>query len=40
MFKTHIRCGTPVTYDTVSPGYLAVCPSCDEDLYEFETGEN
>lgn len=31
------RCGTPVSYDDVSPGYFAVCPEHDEDLYLIET---
>lgn len=31
------RCLTPVTLDEVSDGYFAVCPSHDEDLYQFET---
>ena len=35
--RKHIRCGTPVITDTVSEGYVYVCPECDEDLYTIET---
>lgn len=31
------RCDTPVIYSEVSAGYSCACPSCDEDLYLFET---
>ena len=31
------RCETPVVYTNISPGYFAVCPEHDEDLYMFET---
>jgi hypothetical protein len=30
------RCDTPVEFDEVSPGYWAVCPSHDEDLFMIE----
>ena len=30
------RCDTPVVYYGVSPGYSAVCPEHDEDLYLVE----
>jgi hypothetical protein len=36
--RIHNRCGRLVIYTTLSDGYSAVCPSCDEDLYLFETG--
>lgn len=39
MIKVHDRCGTPVSYETVSPGYTAECLECDEDLYSFEIEE-
>jgi uncharacterized paraquat-inducible protein A len=39
MTTLHNRCGAPVTYTTVSSGYSAECPKCDEDLYKFETHE-
>ena len=32
----HFRCGTDVSFEDVSDGYFAQCPSCDEDLYSFE----
>lgn len=32
----HIRCGARVSDLNVTPGYFAVCPKCDEDLYSFE----
>lgn len=34
----HQRCGRTVSYDQqeVTPGYVAACPSCDEDLFSFE----
>jgi hypothetical protein len=31
------RCNTPVVFKDVSPGYYAVCPEHDEDLYQMET---
>jgi hypothetical protein len=31
------RCETPVVFKDVSPGYFAVCPNHDEDLYQMET---
>lgn len=31
------RCDTKVSFDEVSDGYYAVCPTHDEDLYQFET---
>jgi hypothetical protein len=34
---THLRCGNAVSFEKVSDGYYAQCPSCDEDLYSFET---
>ena len=30
------RCDTPVSFDDVSPGYWAVCPKHDEDLFMIE----
>lgn len=30
------KCGTPVVFENVSPGYQAVCPKEDEDLFSFE----
>jgi hypothetical protein len=36
-YKVCVRCKTPVIYTSVSPGYYAVCPEHDEDLYTFET---
>jgi hypothetical protein len=35
--RFHNRCGKSVIYTTISDGYFAVCPQCDEDLYSFET---
>lgn len=32
----HFRCHTTVSFQEVSDGYYAQCPSCDEDLYSFE----
>ena len=37
--KVCSRCDTPVIYEDVSQGYYAVCPTHDEDLYQFETKE-
>lgn len=34
-----VRCGTFVVYTDVTPGYYAVCPKHDEDLYQFEVKE-
>ena len=34
--KCH-KCNTIVKYDKVSPDYFCYCPTCDEDLYKFET---
>ena len=36
-YKVCVRCKTPVIYTSVSPGYYAVCPEHEEDLYSFET---
>ena len=33
------RCDTVVVFIDVTPGYYAVCPRHDEDLYQFETYE-
>jgi len=33
------RCATVVTFKDVTPGYFAVCPEHDEDLFTFETVE-
>jgi hypothetical protein len=33
------RCDTAVTYEAVSSGYFCVCPTHEEDLYQFETYE-
>jgi hypothetical protein len=30
------RCNTPVSFDEVSPGYWAVCPEHNEDLFMIE----
>lgn len=30
------RCGSVVSFEDVSPGYYAVCPEHDEDLYKME----
>jgi hypothetical protein len=30
------RCETPVMFEDISPGYWAVCPEHDEDLYSIE----
>ena len=37
----HRRCNEQVSFDQreITPGYWAVCPSCDEDLDRFETYE-
>jgi hypothetical protein len=32
----HFRCGAVISFDNVSDGYFAQCPSCDEDLFSFE----
>jgi uncharacterized paraquat-inducible protein A len=40
MIKTHDRCGTEISFKNVSKNYYAQCPNCDEDLYEFEIGDN
>jgi len=34
--RNHFRCNTPVSFEQVSDGYYAQCPSCDEDLFSFE----
>lgn len=34
-----VRCGTQVSFENVSEGYYAVCPSHDEDLYKIEVEE-
>ena len=34
--KIHNRCGTSISFEDVSAGYYAQCPTCDEDLYSFE----
>jgi hypothetical protein len=34
-----VRCGTFVVYGNVTPGYYAVCPKHDEDLFQFEVKE-
>lgn len=34
--KVCSRCKTPVIYQNISPGYFAVCPEHEEDLYTFE----
>jgi hypothetical protein len=39
MTKTHTRCGEAISFDEVAAGYYAQCPTCDEDLYSFETEE-
>ena len=36
MTKTHTRCGEQVSFNDVSAGYYAQCPSCDEDVFYFE----
>ena len=37
--STHPRCGKAVSFEQVSEGYYAQCPSCDEDLFSFEVEE-
>lgn len=37
MIRVCARCGTPVSYATVSAGYACVCPAHDEDLELYET---
>lgn len=32
----HKRCGNPVSFEQVTTGYFAQCPTCDEDLFSFE----
>jgi uncharacterized paraquat-inducible protein A len=32
----HDRCDTVVSFEQVSEGYYAQCPTCDEDLFSFE----
>ena len=34
--KTHNRCGDVISFNDVSEGYYAQCPTCDEDLFSFE----
>jgi hypothetical protein len=34
--KKHFRCGTIASFEDVSDGYFAQCPSCDEDVFSFE----
>ena len=36
MSKLHTRCGEAISFDEVTAGYYAQCPTCDEDLYSFE----
>ena len=33
---THTRCGEVISFDEVTKGYYAQCPTCDEDLFSFE----
>ena len=40
MSKIHNRCGNLISFNDVSEGYYAQCPSCDEDLYSFEVEES
>jgi hypothetical protein len=35
-YEVCARCKTPVMYIDISPGYYAVCPEHEEDLYSFE----
>ena len=34
--SNHFRCNDTVSFEDVSKGYYAQCPSCDEDLFSFE----
>lgn len=36
MAEYHYRCGAAVSFEAVSDGYYAQCPTCDEDVYKFE----
>jgi hypothetical protein len=38
--SNHFRCDTNVSFEEVTPGYYAQCPSCDEDLFSFELVKN
>lgn len=41
MKQLHNRCDTQVNFDEreIRPGYWAVCPTCDKDVYRFDTYE-
>ena len=32
----HARCGEIISFNDVTKGYYAQCPTCDEDLFSFE----
>jgi hypothetical protein len=34
--SNHFRCGSAISFEDVSDGYFAQCPSCDEDVFSFE----
>ncbi|WP_063664297.1 hypothetical protein [Aliivibrio fischeri] len=35
----HDRCHEPVSFDSISKGYIAFCTHCDEDLLSFEVSK-
>lgn len=36
---THKKCGKEISFEEITKGYYAQCPSCDEDLFTFEVEE-